>query len=240
METDNKLEATIKFGGRYLNIKVPTMSQMNVMTRYLVSDVLCVRFRELQSMRPIRNILDIGANMGFLSILFSTAFPEASIYAMEPSLINCEYLTHNCKDFPNVSVIKKGAYSKSGYAYLAAPTVAQRDIPEWNMNTGQLSLYGKGSNKEVVELAKTDDLFDGADLIKIDVEGAELDVLRGSERILTEHKPILIVELRGDILCMSGRTVEQIMAYLENLGYRASGFFEQDLIFIHDGNNNSR
>jgi len=46
-EIDNKLEATIKFDGRYLNIKVPTMAQMRVMSRYLVSTDICVSFREL-------------------------------------------------------------------------------------------------------------------------------------------------------------------------------------------------
>ena len=237
---DDKLEATIKFDGRYINIRVPTMSQMRVMTRYLISTDICEQFREFEDTRPMRTILDIGANVGFLSILFSTAFPDATIYAMEPSSINCEYLAHNCKEFPNISIIKKGAYSKRGYARIAVPDATQRKIEDWNMNTGQLSLYGKGTNRETVELAKIDDLFDAVDFIKIDVEGAELDVLLGGERILIEHKPILLLELRSDNLSMAGHTVEQVGKHLKRLGYKVSGLFGQDVIFTYGGYSNSR
>lgn len=233
MEIDDKLEATIKFDGRYLNIRVPTMSQMRVMTRYLVSVDICEKFREFANIRPIQTILDIGANMGFFSILLSTAFPKASVYAMEPSLINCKYLKHNCKEFPNVSIIEKGAYSKAGYARLACPSEEQRHIPGWNANTGQLSLYGRGTNKEAVELARIDDLFDDVDFIKIDVEGAELDVLKGGERLLVECRPILLLELRADTLAMAGRSAAHVTSYLKNLGYEVSGYFEQDVIFTH-------
>jgi len=230
---DDEIEATIKYDGRYINIKVPTMSQMSVMARYLVSTNICKSFRELETVQPIRTILDIGANMGFLSILLSTAFPEATVYAMEPSIINCKYLEHNCKEFPRVSIIKKGAYSKSGYAVLAVPDDSQRVIPQWNLNTGQLSLYGKGANKEVVELARIDDLFETADFIKIDVEGAELDVLLGGEKLLIEHKPILLLELKDELLNMAGHSAANVENYLGGLGYGVAGFFEDDVIFIH-------
>jgi FkbM family methyltransferase len=233
MEINDKLEATIKFDGRYLNIRVPTMSQMRVMTRYLVSTDVCEKFREFARIRPIQTILDIGANVGFLSILLSTAFPKASIYAMEPSLINCEYLRHNCKEFPNVSIIKKGAYNKAGHARLASPSEDQRHIAKWNANTGQLSLYGRGTDEESVELVRIDDLFDNVDFIKIDVEGAELDVLRGGERLLVECRPILLIELRDDTQCMAGRSAAHVTSYLKNLGYTVSGCFEQDVIFTH-------
>ena len=230
---DDKLEATIRFGDRYINIKVPTMSQMRVMTRYLVSPDVCEGFRGLEVIRPMHTVLDIGANIGLLSILFAIAWPRASIYAIEPSLTNCEYLKHNCKGFPNITIIKKGAYSRAGHACLAVPDMTQRNIPQWNMNTGQLSLYGKGANKEAVELARIDDLFETADFIKIDVEGAELDVLLGGERLLTEHRPILLLELRDENLSMAGHSTLEILKHLEGLGYTPVGAFEEDILFAH-------
>jgi hypothetical protein len=48
-------------------------------------------------------------------------------------------------------------------------------------------------------------------VIKIDVEGAELRVLRGGQRLFAEHRPILLLEISGD----RPRT----LAYLEDLGY---------------------
>ena len=233
MEIDNRLEATIRFNNRYLNIRVPTMSQMAVMTRYLMGTDICEKFQELESRRPIRTILDIGANIGLLSILFAAAFPNAEIYAMEPSPTNCEYIKHNCKEFPSITLIEKGAYSKAGYAQLACPDQEQRAIPEWNMNTGQLSLYGRGENKEIVELARIDDLFEDVDFIKLDVEGAELDVLVGAERLMAESKPILLIEIRDDILSMAGRSSPDVTRHLDKIGYVPIGVFESDLIFMH-------
>ena len=66
-----------------------------------------------------------------------------------------------------------------------------------------------------------DDYFDASDriaLLKIDVEGAELGVFKGAERILRQHAPLLVFECENRHLAPGH--VGDVFAYLDGLGYR--------------------
>ena len=68
-----------------------------------------------------------------------------------------------------------------------------------------------------------DDLAGQPDLIKIDVEGAELDVLKGAERCLERQRPLLFIE-RG--------SRPEISAFLEGFGYKARGDQGVNTVFV--------
>ncbi len=55
--------------------------------------------------------------------------------------------------------------------------------------------------------------------MKIDVEGAELRLLQGSQQTITKHKPILMLELNAATALAAGFTVDQIVSWLESHGY---------------------
>jgi hypothetical protein len=57
------------------------------------------------------------------------------------------------------------------------------------------------------------------DLLKIDVEGYELNVLRGSERVLREDGPTIFLELHPAELVKFGHTSLELVTYLTGLGY---------------------
>jgi hypothetical protein len=56
-------------------------------------------------------------------------------------------------------------------------------------------------------------------LIKVDVEGFELHVLRGAEKTLRQCKPALFIELDDNNLSDQGDSAEKLVSYLEDLGY---------------------
>jgi hypothetical protein len=60
------------------------------------------------------------------------------------------------------------------------------------------------------------------DFIKIDVEGAELLVLRGAEEILAAARPLLFLEMKEAALAAAGTTKEEIQVLLRQYGYRAA------------------
>ena len=100
-----------------------------------------------------------------------------------------------------------------------------RARPEGSENIGQEIDYGRLDTR--VRLIAIDELdLPRLDLIKIDVEGMEVDVLRGAEASLRRHKPILIVET-----LKSG--LEPIQAFLEPLGYR-SWPWGANMLLIHE------
>jgi len=68
-----------------------------------------------------------------------------------------------------------------------------------------------------------DDYFDVSDkvaLLKIDVEGAELEVFKGAERILRQYTPLLVFECENRHLAPGN--VQDVFSYLESLGYEGS------------------
>ena len=83
---------------------------------------------------------------------------------------------------------------------------------------------GSATEKREVEVRMLNEIANSAEdvqLIKIDVEGTELNVLKGSDEILNKHKPVLIVE------CLSDEDEASITDYLAGFGYQPFRYVEQ-------------
>jgi hypothetical protein len=64
------------------------------------------------------------------------------------------------------------------------------------------------------------------DVLKIDVEGAELEVLRGAKDTLTRHRPVLIIELEEELLATMGTSSSEVHDLLATYSYRSDGVFD--------------
>ena len=72
-------------------------------------------------------------------------------------------------------------------------------------------------------MVSLDDYFDTdkrVSLLKIDVEGAELEIFKGAERILREQSPLLVFECEDRHL--EAGSVQDVFSYLKSLGYKGS------------------
>ncbi|MFW5812163.1 MAG: FkbM family methyltransferase, partial [Alkalispirochaetaceae bacterium] len=106
----------------------------------------------------------------------------------------------------------------------------------------ELAHYGlESTGREVITLARLDQLIleqqlTPPDFMKIDVEGAEINVLRGAEGTLNESRkdegspgrPVLIVEYSVDNTSNAGYERELILAFLEEAGYEVRGLFRNE------------
>ncbi|WP_304518167.1 FkbM family methyltransferase, partial [Cecembia rubra] len=107
-------------------------------------------------------------------------------------------------------------------------------------NPGEINLYGKeGSNEGVntifpspehtfliqkIELDTLDNQLEKlqpswVDLIKIDVEGAELQVLKGATKSISKFKPSLIIEINKEACQSAGYEADEILEFLKGYGY---------------------
>jgi len=143
-----------------------------------------------------QTFIDVGANVGYFSILASQL--GAKVIAFEPSKDNRELLEQNIKDNNCEVEVHSQALSnknESGFLYT-------------NKTPGQYSLIGSGSG-EKVECVRFDDLgLPVPDMIKIDVEGAERQVLEGMQSVLNTDKPITLIleDWKGDTIEWLKRT----------------------------------
>jgi FkbM family methyltransferase len=137
--------------------------------------------------------VDVGANIGLMSIEASESVgSQGKIYSFEPHPDTAKILRFNIdlNSFENIEVIEKGVGSKSGEAKI---------YDRWDVNRGGASVFSANNNQEgfAIQLVVLDEVFQKIDiqLIKIDIEGYELEALKGAKRILSsENPPILIVE----------------------------------------------
>ena len=153
-------------------------------------------------------VIDVGAHQGRYSIEFSRHVGEAGlVVAVEPERRNLELLAQNLElnGIHNVRAIRAACWS------------CCESLQFLRSNTLDLSRVWKSpeKNAELIGLP-LDDLVDRlalrrVDQVKIDVEGAELEVLEGGRKMLREFRPHLFVECHG--------TLSQLFDWLERQNY---------------------
>ena len=158
---------------------------------------------------PDSVIYDIGANVGFYSLLAAEMTGEKGhVYAFEPLPRNIKYLSQHVKinRYENITIFEAAVSDHEGEAYfdLGASTAM-----------GHLS---QGGELKVKVICLDEMLARGEvlppDFMKIDVEGAEFEVIQGAQNILEAYHPILFLDTHN-------RTAHQkTIKGLEALGYR--------------------
>jgi FkbM family methyltransferase len=159
-------------------------------------------------------VYDIGAFHGLLTIFF--ARQASKVVAWEPNSRNRQRLNENLalNSFSNVIVRPYGLSSKAMRAEMSFDPLAP----------GTASIDEKiavGASHETIDLRTLDEEqgLQRPDLIKVDVEGFELEVLKGAGRTL-ELRPDLFLEMHGADAADKRRRVEAIVQHLWGLGYR--------------------
>ncbi|HDS1800366.1 TPA: FkbM family methyltransferase [Pseudomonas putida] len=173
--------------------------------------------------------LDIGANLGWYSLVLGRKCPGAQIYAFEPIPSTVEMLKKNIglNRLDNVEPICMGMFSKEGeFNFLFAPDVS---------GATSLKLVGQSRGEGVVRnvacKVTTLDAFCNSrgitpTLLKIDVEGAELMVAQGGERVL-KGTPIILMELLRKWSREFGYHPNDVLDFLSDYGY-CTWAFNQD------------
>ena len=145
-------------------------------------------FRSL--VRDSRVIVDIGANIGYYSLLASKTNPKATVYAFEPKKTAFNLLRKNIElnNYGNIKAYRLAVSDTNGFVDL------------WTNGDSCLSSLQRENNvskstltRERVESVRLDDfLKETPDLIKIDTQGSEGLILSGATRILSGDVKILM------------------------------------------------
>jgi FkbM family methyltransferase len=149
----------------------------------------------IDEVRPGATMLDIGAHMGYFSLLGSTL--GADVHAFEPSAGTIPLLERNIGG--RARLVRKGVWHESGRLELKDFGPRHSALNTF-LNPKDDSLDDP-ARRSVVEVTTIDDYCGSQglapDLIKIDTEGAERHVLEGGRRTIERHRPIVTVEV-GD------------------------------------------
>lgn len=166
-----------------------------------------------ENTRPGAVAYDIGANAGYLSLVLARLVGETGrVFAFEPDPKNVRALKANAEinGFPQLTLITKAVSDTcetvtfASFGYSLVGHIAREDTPgdaslfEVECTTVDEFVYTEGQPKP--------------DFIKIDVEGAEEQVLRGASRVLREVRPVILAEVRGAVW-------ERVLEYMKAHDY---------------------
>ncbi|MQA30890.1 MAG: FkbM family methyltransferase [Luteitalea sp.] len=171
-------------------------------------------------------IVDVGAHTGYNTVYAAQRVGvRGRVIAVEPTEDTRVMLHENINRnrLSNVTVVSCAA----GAARMERELFVRGDFSAVNSLFAE-SVYASVTSSTRVQVAPLDDLVDGApDLVKIDVEGAELDVLRGMSRLLAAPGIQLIVEWHPALQAAAGYAPDALPRFLLDSGFtlRAAGHF---------------
>ena len=171
---------------------------------------------------PHTTYLDIGANIGLMSVPVLATLPEVHVLSIEPSPANLPSLemTRQCSPFrARWRLVRKAASDHSGREEFFSCSCNGGAL-DGLKNTGR----GKEPVKVVVETTTVDQVWTEqgkptVSCIKIDVEGAELKVLQGTQQCLSTHRPAIVLEWNAVNLCAYGCSPAALLSFAHDNGY---------------------
>jgi FkbM family methyltransferase len=137
-----------------------------------------------------RAIVDLGAYIGLSATYFATRYPEATVVAVEPERANYELLVRNARAYPNVRPYQAGIWHREGWL-----AVLDHGNGAWGHVVREVPPASPGS---VLALSLPTLLREAgikaAEVIKIDIEGAEQELFEGDTSWL-EGVRVMVIEL---------------------------------------------
>ena len=178
-----------------------------------------IEARDLAALRPYvsagSTVVDVGANIGFFSVRFAQwAGPGGCVVAIEPETGNYESL--------RARVARRGLQDRVVLVNAAAVEAPGEVFLQLNPdNPADHRVANAGEAVKAVSIDSVMEGRKGADvsLIKVDVQGGELRVIRGARATIARAHPALFVEFQEEGLVMAGTSSAELLRELTALGY---------------------
>jgi FkbM family methyltransferase len=179
----------------------------------------------LETLKPGMNVIDIGSNIGYYALLEARLIgPQGLVIAIEPMQENARQLIRNIQTngYRNILVHEFAIANRNGTADMH---VSEKS--NWHC----LSAVPGTGKKRQVPISTLDKLLASlrlarVDLMRMDLEGYEIEVLEGMQSALQIYGPRLLVELHPHII--GTQPIVKYLRSLKNLGYGVEWLIEQD------------
>jgi FkbM family methyltransferase len=169
--------------------------------------------------KPGHTIVDAGANIGYYSLLFAKWLKGAgSVHAFEPFPSTAQSFIRNLQLNPDL----QGTVQLHQIALSNHSGTVSMDVPD-SANCG--CNYISTSSPGMIRAVKLDDFvaehgIERLDLLKIDIEGAEVSLLQGAELTLKRLRPVIMIEINPSALRRFGQTAADVVSILGLHRYR--------------------
>lgn len=169
--------------------------------------------------------LDIGANIGQMSVHLSRLFEKVYAFEANPELADVLETNLQLNNVYNVIVIQKAVWNVSGI-----------DLP-FPIPDGRYQSYGsygvipdeKGS-RTIQSLAIDDLNLDNVDFIKSDIQGADLRGMQGASKTIIKYKPVIVCEYEQNLVGLFNETMQDYQDFAKKIGYKIDRHISDNII----------
>lgn len=164
-------------------------------------------------------IVDIGANIGYYTLLFGHAVgPSGRVFAVEPEPRNYDLLRANVREslLNNITLLNYAVGSKDAVSKLFVAN--QSNVHTLVKGQKPESKYVKVQEKTLDSIVREVGASN-VDLVRMDVEGYEVEILKGAAETLSRYKPIVIMEVHFHLV--GNDEISRMLDCLKTFNYKA-------------------
>jgi len=173
-------------------------------------------------------IIDAGANIGLASIYFTNKYPAAKIIAIELSPSNFQALVRNTNHYENIETINAGLWNKNEILKFR-----EEGFSPWGYKVDNKLAEGSLSiNSITIHDIITIFDVDTIDVLKVDIEGAEVELFSGNYKSWLPKVRYLVIEFHDRSRPDSSNTVRSA---LEEFNFSELAEVGENSVFINNG-----
>ena len=173
-----------------------------------------------------RVIVDAGANVGLAAVYFANRYPDAQIIAIELSPDNFHLLQENTRHYPHISIIHAGLWPRH-----ETLKFQQEGVSPWGYKVNNSLTDNSISVKSVtIPDILTKYQIATIDLLKIDIEGAEVELFSSSCEAWLPKVRHIIIEFHDRWRPDSSRVVRDQLARFQ---FKESGTVGENVVFVN-------
>lgn len=219
-------ESTREYLGYRLSY--PTGSNMvnAVKDGEIYEEAICSMIEQELKKRRDSCFVDIGANIGLISLYVARKVPTAYIYSFEPGPSQFYFLEKNVRENRlsfRMELSSDAISDKEGVAEFFCH-ISRNSVNDGFIDTGKGNTKVRKAKKNLVRTVTLDSWWEERNrprvgAVKLDTEGSELLCLRGGSKMITENAPIIFLEIMKDFLRQYSLEPDSVIAFFEKIGY---------------------
>lgn len=174
--------------------------------------------------------LDVGANVGQMTVLMSSIFDKVYSFEADPYLVKIIKANLELNNITNVEVIKGAVWDIAGIDLpFPEPDGTHQSMGSYGVRPGK-------TNCRHINSITIDDLnLDDVAFMKFDIQGADLRGLKGAENTLLRSKPDVIFEYESYLVGEFNESMVDYMSFVDRIGYKTKRQVRSDILITWKG-----